>query len=91
MDTQWAFRNAYETARKIKVSQDKYCSKAFAGQWADIGSFPEDLQWEPLVEVLRGRVKVHNHCYEAVDLDNMVRVSESPAGLLLLSLNSVHS
>ncbi|KAH6910360.1 hypothetical protein BKA70DRAFT_1272879 [Coprinopsis sp. MPI-PUGE-AT-0042] len=74
MDTQWAFRNAYETARKIKVSQDEYCSKAI------LALSLRDLQWEPLVEVLRGRVKVHNHCYEAVDLDNMVRLThEWPA------------
>ncbi|KAG2015465.1 hypothetical protein CC2G_008735 [Coprinopsis cinerea AmutBmut pab1-1] len=75
MDTQWAFRQAYDTARKIKVSQDEYCAKALAGQWDGLGSFPEDLQWEALVDVLRGRVKVHNHCYEAVDLDNMVRLT----------------
>lgn len=48
----------YETARKIKKSQDDYCSKASAGQWDDIGEFPDDLQWEALVDVLRGRVKV---------------------------------
>jgi hypothetical protein len=46
-----------------------------AGQWQDLGEFPEDLQWEALVDVLRGRVKIQNHCYEAVDLDGLVRVS----------------
>lgn len=38
--------------------------------------FPEDLRWEALVDVLRGRVKVQVHCYEAVDLDDFVRVRE---------------
>jgi hypothetical protein len=28
-------------------------------------SYPEDLQFEALVDVLRGRVKVNIHCYEA--------------------------
>ena len=28
------------------------------GQWAGLGHYPEDLQWEALVDVLRGRVKV---------------------------------
>ncbi|PFH48338.1 hypothetical protein AMATHDRAFT_65765 [Amanita thiersii Skay4041] len=37
--------------------------------------FPEDLQWESLVDVLRGRVKLSIHCYEAVDLDAIVRLS----------------
>ncbi|KAJ3568395.1 hypothetical protein NP233_g5740 [Leucocoprinus birnbaumii] len=75
MDTQWAFREAYNNARKVKEEQDAYCEKAFAGEWKGLGPFPENLKWEALVDVLRGRVKVHNHCYEAVDLDGMVRLT----------------
>ncbi|EKM54391.1 uncharacterized protein PHACADRAFT_258201 [Phanerochaete carnosa HHB-10118-sp] len=77
MDTFWAFRQAYETARQIKEAQDEYCSKAIAGDWASLDGqlFPESLQWEALVDVLRGRVKVHTHCYEAVDIDAFVRLS----------------
>ncbi|KAF8217750.1 carbohydrate esterase family 9 protein [Mycena galopus ATCC 62051] len=75
MDTQWAFREGYNTARKIKEKQDDYCAKALAGQWNGLGDFPEDLQWEALVDVLRGKVKVHNHCYEGVDFDGMVRLT----------------
>ncbi len=53
---------SYETARKIKVEQDVYCSKARAGEWGAIKGqhFPENLQWESLVEILRGRVKVYH-------------------------------
>ena len=58
----------------IKQKQDDYCAKATAGEWAGLGEFPEDLQWEALVDVVRGRVKVQAHCYEAVDLDDLVRV-----------------
>ncbi len=54
----WLLSPSYDTARKIKESQDEYCSKAIAGQWEGLGEFPEDLQWEALVDVLRGRVKV---------------------------------
>ncbi|KAI0297178.1 carbohydrate esterase family 9 protein [Russula brevipes] len=75
MDTNWAFRQAYDTARQIKEKQDAYCSAALAGQWAGLGEFPEDLQWEALVDVLRGRVRVQTHCYEAVDLDDLIRLS----------------
>ncbi|KAJ7793926.1 hypothetical protein B0H14DRAFT_2392986 [Mycena olivaceomarginata] len=75
MDTQWAFRQAYNTARILKEKQDTYCAKALAGQWNGLGDFPEDLQWEALVDVLRGRVKVQNHCYEGVDIDGMVRLT----------------
>ncbi|OJT07645.1 hypothetical protein TRAPUB_1485 [Trametes pubescens] len=75
MDTIWAFRQGYEKARQIRDAQDAYCVKARNGQWAGLGEFPEDLQWEALVDVLRGRVKVHTHCYETVDLDDLVRIS----------------
>jgi hypothetical protein len=77
MDTQWAFRQAYYEARKIKESQDAYCAGARKGHWNKLGEFPESLQWEALVDVLRGRVKVNNHCYEAVDFDGMIRVRTS--------------
>jgi hypothetical protein len=94
MDTMWAFRQGYETARKLKESQDQYCAKALQGSWQNLGDFPDSLQWEMLVDVLRGRVKVfsilllllegliiiaqvHNHCYEPVDLDGIVRVGPS--------------
>ncbi|KAG6834546.1 hypothetical protein H0H93_009038 [Arthromyces matolae] len=80
MDSAWNFRQAYETARKIKVSQDAFCArveKIRHGSWwsesihkkiAALGAFPQDLQWEALVDVLRGRVK-------AVDLDVIVRLT----------------
>lgn len=84
----------YDKARQIKGKQDAYCTAALAGQWTGLGEFPEDLQWEALVDVLRGRVrvlhspyfsdqgtmshlpflKVQTHCYEAVDLDDLIRV-----------------
>ncbi|KAJ7512479.1 carbohydrate esterase family 9 protein [Mycena galericulata] len=75
MDTQWAFRQGYNTARIIKEKQDAYCAKALAGHWAGLGDFPEELRWEALIDVLRGRVKVQNHCYEAVDFDGIVRLT----------------
>lgn len=75
MDTFWAFRQAYDTARQIKEQQDAYCTRALAGEWEDLGEFPDNLQWEALVDVLRGRVKIHTHCYEAVDLDDFVRLT----------------
>ncbi|KIY71223.1 carbohydrate esterase family 9 protein [Cylindrobasidium torrendii FP15055 ss-10] len=75
LDTAWAYRNAYNTAFQLKKKQDDYCEKATAGKWEGLGKFPDDLQWEALVDVVRGRVKVNVHCYEAVDLDDMVRLT----------------
>ena len=48
----------YDKARQIKNAQDAFCVQAEAGQWDSIGDFPEEYQWEALVDVLRGRVKV---------------------------------
>ncbi|KAF9450406.1 carbohydrate esterase family 9 protein [Macrolepiota fuliginosa MF-IS2] len=76
MDTSWAFREAYAKARKIKQEQDKFCSSVLNSNWQlNDPHFPEELQWEALVDVLRGRVKVNTHCYEAVDLDDFVRLT----------------
>ena len=63
MDTAWSFRSAYNEARKIKNAQDEYCRKADSGEWDSLKGqeFPESLQWEVLVDVLRGRVKVLGH------------------------------
>lgn len=54
------FIRSYNKAREIKLAQDSYCAKAEAGKFDEIKHtpFPEDLQWEALVDVLRGRVKV---------------------------------
>ncbi|KAK0193022.1 carbohydrate esterase family 9 protein [Armillaria mellea] len=76
------------------INKTRTAPRALAGQWSGLGDFPESLQWEALVDVLRGRVKVpnlwmlpgffalifqsqiHNYCYEAVDLDGIVRLSQ---------------
>jgi hypothetical protein len=58
----------------MKVAQDAYCERAIVGDWEGLGEYPEDLRWEALVDVVRGRVKVQAHCYEAVDLDDLIRV-----------------
>ncbi|KAH8116655.1 composite domain of metallo-dependent hydrolase [Phellopilus nigrolimitatus] len=75
VDNLWTFREVYDKARQIKEKQDAYCAKALNAEWAELGAFPEELQWEAPVDVLRGRVKVQVHCYEAVDLDDIVRLT----------------
>lgn len=54
--------NRYETARKLKQRQDDFCATAKSGQWDDLEgkAFPEDLQWEAMVDILRGKVKVRH-------------------------------
>lgn len=61
MDTMWAFREAYNEARKVMNSQNEYCAKAEAGLWEGLAAeVPNDIKWEALVDVLRGKVKVCN-------------------------------
>lgn len=48
----------YHTASQIKKRQDEYCARAITEDWVGLGDFPEVLEWESLVDVLRGRVKV---------------------------------
>ncbi|KAJ6555140.1 hypothetical protein DFH09DRAFT_1038104 [Mycena vulgaris] len=75
MDAAWNFRQAYNEARKISDAQDAFCAAAENGLWDGESSYPESLQWEALIDVLRGRVKVSVHCYEPVDLDSLIRLS----------------
>lgn len=50
----------YNTARELKDKQDQFCEKVLAGDHRTLltSTFPQDLKWESLVDVLRGRVKV---------------------------------
>jgi hypothetical protein len=66
MDAAWNFRQAYTEARKIRDAQDAFCARAEAGLWDGAEAFPENLQWEALVDVLRGRVKV-SRCVRSFD------------------------
>ncbi|KAL5495679.1 hypothetical protein ACEPAI_1142 [Sanghuangporus weigelae] len=75
MDNVWELRAIYDRARRIKEKQESYCARALEDEWDEFGAFPEDLQLEALVDVLRGRVKIHVHCYESVDLDGIVRLT----------------
>ncbi|KAG8717415.1 hypothetical protein FRC09_014312 [Ceratobasidium sp. 395] len=77
MDSIWQFRQAYDKARQLLHKQNDYCASAELGRWNEIREkdFPQDLEYEALVDVLRGKVKVHIHCYETVDMDGLVRLS----------------
>ncbi|KAK7001003.1 carbohydrate esterase family 9 protein [Favolaschia claudopus] len=74
-DAIWALRAAYARAQNIKAAQDAYCQQAEANAWDDVDAFPENLQYESLVDVLRGKVKVTTQCQGAVDIDALVRLT----------------
>lgn len=60
----------------MKKKQDDFCARALAkdmeGGVLD-EDFPEELEWESLVDLLRGKIKLNVHCYESTDLDAFVR------------------
>ena len=68
------FRRSYENARQIKRQQDLWCEAAAdASRSGEPNFFPTDeyphsLEWQTLVDVLRGDMRVHVHGYETEDI-----------------------
>ncbi|KAI2464554.1 composite domain of metallo-dependent hydrolase [Annulohypoxylon bovei var. microspora] len=63
------FRKAYEAARRVRRDQDRWCAAASAlGAAALTQEYPRSLEWQTLVDVLRGDVRVNVHGYETEDI-----------------------
>lgn len=75
LDEAWNFRREFERAQKLLRRQDDFCAALEHGDAPAEPSFPSELELDSLVDVLRGRTKVHTHCYTMNDLDAMVRHS----------------
>ncbi|KAF8268383.1 hypothetical protein EI94DRAFT_1727747 [Lactarius quietus] len=74
--TLWACLQTYEKASEIKATQDVYCAKAEEGLWSTLDcKFQESSQYEAVVGVFRGRVKVSQHGYETLDIDVIASLS----------------
>ncbi|KAG9323212.1 hypothetical protein KVV02_007944 [Mortierella alpina] len=75
----WLLRDQFTKATELKRAQDDWCDAAHSlprfGRHRLQTAFPEDLQYESLVAVLRDDVKLNIHCYETHDLEAMVRHS----------------
>lgn len=61
------FRKAYDSARRVKGEQDRWCEAATTGRVVT-HEYPRSLEWQTLVDVLRGDVKVNVHGYETEDI-----------------------
>ncbi|KAF8928307.1 hypothetical protein BGZ58_009745 [Dissophora ornata] len=75
----WLLRDEFSKATELKLAQDDWCSAAedlpkFGHHRLD-KPFPEDLQYESMVGILREDVRLNIHCYETHDLEAMVRHS----------------
>ncbi|KAI1798834.1 hypothetical protein F4811DRAFT_153903 [Daldinia bambusicola] len=64
------FRKAYDSARRVKQEQDRWCEAASTekGLAAMAREYPRSLEWQTLVDVLRGDVRVNVHGYETEDM-----------------------
>ncbi|OTA59273.1 composite domain of metallo-dependent hydrolase [Hypoxylon sp. EC38] len=64
------FRKAYDNARRLKREQDRWCETASAtnGLRSITREYPRSLEWQTLVDVLRGDVRVNVHGYETEDI-----------------------
>lgn len=64
------FRKAYDNARRLKQEQDRWCAAAStpAGRASISKEYPRSLEWQTLVDVLRGDVRVNVHGYETEDI-----------------------
>ncbi|KAK6957921.1 hypothetical protein Daesc_000711 [Daldinia eschscholtzii] len=64
------FRKAYDNARRVKQEQDRWCEAASTekGLSSITSEYPRSLEWQTLVDVLRGDVRVNVHGYETEDM-----------------------
>ncbi|KAI2624219.1 composite domain of metallo-dependent hydrolase [Hypoxylon sp. NC1633] len=64
------FRKAYDNARRLKREQDRWCEAVSTskGLKSITQEYPRSLEWQTLVDVLRGDVRVNVHGYETEDI-----------------------
>ncbi|KAK5990197.1 hypothetical protein PT974_08463 [Cladobotryum mycophilum] len=85
LGTAWHLRDHLQRAKEFNEEQDTYCiAISEARSWDDLrktafvrqsGRFPFQLKLDTITRALRGRFIIHNHNYEAEDLETMLRIS----------------
>lgn len=84
MGEAYLFRKRFQEAHALKRAQDDWCEAAIRLNSTHAGSkgrvrldepFPEDLDLESLVALMRHKVKLNVHCYLPQDIEAMVRHS----------------
>ena len=69
------YRAAWAKATEYKKSWDDYNQKMADGD-EEAKAPTRDLQMDTLMGVLNGEILVHNHCYRADDMANIIEVSK---------------
>lgn len=64
------FRHAMEQARNLKRRQDRWCQSLSSRDESQRPSepYPESLEWQTLVDLIRGDIRLNVHCYETEDV-----------------------
>ncbi|BFM13066.1 amidohydrolase [Simiduia litorea] len=68
------YRSAWIEAAAYKKSWDDYVKKIEAGEDADAPT--RDLRLETLAGVLEGDIRIHNHCYKADEMAQMIDMAK---------------
>ncbi|RXK42406.1 hypothetical protein M231_00396 [Tremella mesenterica] len=64
-------REFWSKARILKNEQDEWCQSP-----NPLTRYPSDLELQPLVDTLRGDVRVNVHCYKTEDIEMILRTAE---------------
>ncbi|KAH8658291.1 hypothetical protein BX600DRAFT_524683 [Xylariales sp. PMI_506] len=72
MGNVYLLRKLLARAQELLEEQDAWCAAATS---ATATKFPESVELESTVALLRGQVSPHIHCYESSDIETMLRVS----------------
>ncbi|WP_321389436.1 amidohydrolase [Emcibacter sp.] len=67
------YRKAWIKARDYKAKWDKYYADYEAGE--DPAAPTQDLELDTLMGVLEGEILIHNHCYRADEMVNMINMA----------------
>lgn len=72
MGESWVIRKLFERAKKLKDHQDEWCSN-YKYQTTP---YPQDLETNTLVDILRGDLNINVHLYETYDFETLLRVAD---------------
>lgn len=75
-----ALRSHFASAKQLREQQDQWCSLASNPATAKselvMHRLPEDIDYDLTLGILRGDVRVNIHCYETMDMENMLRYAD---------------
>lgn len=76
MGEAWQFRHAFEQASAMVAAQDDWCATADQVGATNMKDYlPQELRWESLGALLRGKVLLNTHCYTIPDLEAFVKLT----------------